>query len=186
MFEGLFKKQKNSWEILQDQISKRIDFLDKNCLEESEFDIIAKELNLLDKYENLTEKEEQQMVSLESKLEATSLEVKTLPEFKFALERLGLDSQLIDNVVAHENAHLNKAEILDAKPIGFMVAFYKKSNGDGAISPMAVRERIGEKDGISKEHWRVTNIEIALAPNEYGNAASKSDLEKVERLKNDI
>src|SRR5690349_5414894 len=59
------------------------------------------------------------------KLSKSQITCKTLPEYRYVLEKLGYTKAGLEYVLKHENAHGNMAEFLNAENRGYVVIIYK-------------------------------------------------------------
>src|SRR3989344_6942533 len=73
----------------------------------------------------------QEYESREAELEKLhgALEFSTLPEFSRALKAIGFPKELLEEILAHENAHMNRIEAYGITGT-YLVQFYKKLTSD--------------------------------------------------------
>lgn len=100
-----------------------------------------------------------------------------LKEFRLILKNLGLSKEDIEDQLAHENAHANKAESLDSKHLDYRVTILRGKNGEYLFQPYA---RIFIPEDWSEEKIKEVWTKIARAPEEYGNKMSPSDIEMID------
>ncbi len=138
---------------------------------------------LFEKFDERTPEEEEEYKALKAKREKSGLIVKTLPEFRYALESLGIYSpEQVADILSHENAHANKMETLGVKFMGYEIVVFKKENGKGGLMFIAISDEfpidwdIEKKKGVHKK--------IANAPEEYESSHPLSSFDKamIDRL----
>ena len=112
-------------------------------------------------------------------LENGVFRIETLLEFKLFMENLGMPKEDIQDFLAHENAHSNKAESLGAEHLGYKINLIR--NGNGYIFKPS--SDIYIPDEWSEEKINDTYKLIAQAPEEYGNRLSPDDIEILKKLK---
>ena len=105
--------------------------------------------------------------------EHAKIHVKTLPEFKMVLEKIGMPYDNLIDTLEHENAHANKAEELGALHEKYAILCIKYKDGYGYI-PQA---GIYIPDEWTNEKQMHVKNKIISAPEEYGNYLSQDDLE---------
>lgn len=140
----------------------------QNAILESDY---HRHCGLVDK-EVLSEEEK----ALESRIDSATVRTNNLGDFQFAMEEFWEPEHAL-NVLAHENAHVNKAQSLGVKTHGYKLTFIKREDGKLFIQPTATIDIFGG----SNEEKRKTK-EILLAPLEYGNRLSDGDIELLKQL----
>lgn len=117
----------------------------------------------------------------DDEIKNASLQVQTLPEFHIALQVLaekGVPREVLLDMLEHENAHANIAEVLDVNFQGYRII--PVSHHDGASLQPQVR--IGLPDDWSQEKREQVLREIIMAPDVYGNSLSEFDKKDLEDL----
>lgn len=109
--------------------------------------------------------------------ERASVHLTTISDFRLAMEKIRFDKETIEDCLAHENAHANKAETLKIEPT-YLITVLRK--GAHLFGQVAVKTDIRH---LPPEERRLARIAITSAPEEYGNELSESDRDKIERLK---
>lgn len=110
-------------------------------------------------------------------LDNAAVKVTTLNEFRWALEMLSnykgldyLDKERIDRIIAHENAHSNKAEMLGADHNCYSIPILKDNN------VYILRHLSTVISNIDDKNYKEDLIKILEAPDEYGEKMSESDI----------
>ncbi len=96
-------------------------------------------------------------------------------ELGMALKIWGLKDDEIDNIVEHENAHMNMAEYLKVETNGYLVSFIKQ---DRKVRLYAAAIQLNTTLEDPKIHEA-----IIRAPLDYGNKLSIGDIEMLNELK---
>lgn len=107
------------------------------------------------------------------KYEKAKIYVKTLPEFRLLLEKIGMPYEKLIDSLQHENAHGNKADELGAVHDGYNLLCLKYNGGYGYIPQVGIN--IPDEWPQEKQD-RILN-EIYRAPEEFGNSMSPDDIE---------
>lgn len=179
------EKVPNAFELKKKEIDTKIDYLLENHATRKEFFLILESIKeLSNSYgEPIDENVREELDKVLNKFEKTTIKLDSLPEFSYALEKISnLPKKLVQEVVAHENAHINKAEELGAKDVGYVIGVFKHENGKIAIFPLAWHIFNKEK-GYSKEEIRQISIQISEAPKIYGEKLSPRDIAKINNLR---
>jgi len=113
------------------------------------------------------------------KIEEASVIVEYLEDFKILLRILGQSEDYVRNLVAHENAHANKAEELEGVFKGYRLVFFREENGTIGFQPFADAEPVDTWDNSKKKE---VMKEILLAPLVYGDKLSPIDIQNIKRL----
>ena len=116
---------------------------------------------------------------LKRKVTGSTITVKTLPEYRRAMELLGYNHDDLIDTLAHENAHANTAERLGARHDGYNLLL-KKAEAGIHILPQAFIYIPDEWD--TKKQIEV-HEKIVRAPEEYGNTLSPGDIKDLSKLK---
>lgn len=109
--------------------------------------------------------------------ERASIHLTTINDFRLAMEKIRFDKKMIEDCLAHENAHANKAETLKIEPT-YLITVLRK--GAHLFGQVAVKT---DTSHLPSEERRLARIAITSAPEEYGDELSESDRNKIERLK---
>lgn len=104
--------------------------------------------------------------------EHAKIHVRTLPEFKMLLEKIGMQGDSLIDSLEHENAHANKAEELGARHEGYQVLCLRYKNGFGYIPQVSIY--IPDRWSLHKQ--KEVSGKIINAPEEYGNSLSPDDI----------
>lgn len=168
-------EQSSNWEGRKAEIEHEIEMLRQDCLTEEEFDLIRSYLEIP---ESLTAEIE---LDLKKRLDSSTLFLRTLPELAYALEAVKFPKETKEDILAHENAHGNKADEVGAKHDGYKLVFIKDKNGKLIFAP-AAQITIPKNDVWAKERQAKTRIEITQAPEMHGNKLSEQDKEDLRRL----
>ncbi|MFH1608426.1 MAG: hypothetical protein ABH951_00200 [Patescibacteria group bacterium] len=170
----------NNWEIRKLEIERQVEYLKNNCMGEEERNNLTK---ILEEYstkaDSLSERRLDIALTWKKKIEKSTLTMQTLPELRYALEVMKLSKEVIEDTLAHENAHGNKADELGARHLGYKLTFAKSKNGGICFFPMAELYIPEEDEGWTKEKQKRVDEEITRAPEIYGNELSDSDKEKL-------
>jgi len=107
--------------------------------------------------------------------------VNTLPEYKILLD-LTAYPETVSYLLAHENSHMNVAQQLAVPIDGYALVVSKDEQGFHYLPFVAYEV---------PHHWdRKKQIkaimQIANAPDEYGNSLSPGDIETIEQSKNKL
>ncbi len=132
-----------------------------------------------------TPEEEDEYRMLKVKIENSGLIVKTLPEFRYALECLGIYSpEEIKDILSHENAHANKMESLGILCLGYEIIVFKKENGKGGLMFITIAD--APPADWDKNKKLEVHKKIANAPEEYesNHPLSSFDRATIHRLTN--
>lgn len=189
-----------SLEEIKEEVIKKIEQASSNPISEDRLEEIENELKLsTDKFIETSKRSKKQLESerkLEEEIFTASAIVNNLVEFRIMLdylsEKFGLEHGWVEKYLAHENAHVNIAEVTEHEFVGYATVFIKDNTGELiAIQPLNfTRPQLewGPEEMIKK------NIETAEAPEKYSDKLSDGDesdlvlarqrLEKIEKDKN--
>lgn len=136
---------------------------------------IKKETTSLDE-EELTEYE-----NIKKLLERGIIKVQTLPELRQLLEDVGLETKEINEIMAHENAHANKAEELGGNFEGYALLFKKHPFLKYLIGKNISTEIITKVN--PSEDWKIEQKKdfinkVMQAPHDSKNNLSKHSKKK--------
>lgn len=107
-------------------------------------------------------------------LDKATIAAENLHEYKLILETIGLSEEEIKDLLAHENAHANKAESLGAKHLSYKISIMVDRDNHYLYQPFS---HLHIPEEWSEEKVKDAWIKIAKAPEEYGNKMSSSDIE---------
>ena len=111
------------------------------------------------------------------------MKVDNLNEFRLLMELFGTSEEKIQDILAHENAHGNKADSLGIKGVkhlGYELRI-KKTN-DGYFLQPKVDIHYPIRYRLLKKKFRQVRKDIISAPEEYGNKLSPNDIETLKKL----
>ncbi|MFA7193489.1 MAG: hypothetical protein WC087_01050 [Candidatus Paceibacterota bacterium] len=177
---------------MKEEISGRLDRAINNPISEERFSEL--ELQLQNLKENFLKKgyrespEIDDEDSIEKEIFASSAIADTIVEFKEMLDQLGdrfgKYRDWVGKYLAHENAHTNVAETLGYEKVGYATVFIKDENENLAfIQPLHFsKPQIdwGPRESLEKQ------LEVASAPEKYGDKLSDSDEANIEEYKKDL
>jgi hypothetical protein len=123
---------------------------------------------------SLNKKDKDNEEKIDKLLDKSTIEAENLHEYKLILETIGLSEDEIKDLLAHENAHANKAESLGAKHLSYKITIMIDKNNNYLYQPFS---HIYIPEEWSDEKVKDTWVKIAKAPEEYGNKMSSSDIE---------
>ena len=159
-----------------DELMKRAE---ENALDSEEFMATRKRLEFLTSQKDRTNFLSE-IWDLKKKMAKSSVTVKTLYELKMLLEKSKMDKETQISVLAHENAHGNKADSLGAKHESYILSVWKIGDKFG----YSVGTHITHPDAWDKDKDKNVSIEYTKAPEEYGGYLSDKDKEDIEQKNN--
>jgi hypothetical protein len=112
------------------------------------------------------------------KVEEASIVVEYLKDFEILLRILGQSEDYIRNLLAHENAHANKAEELGGVFKGYRLVFFRE-DGKIRFQPFADAVPLDTWDNSKKKE---VMKEVLSAPLAYGDKLSEVDIHNINRL----
>lgn len=170
----LLEAKESLAKLLQEAQARAMDSLELNTMFRRKMDLLtqpfAEFLKNLDEYDKLDEEIKKHIVV-----------VKTLPEYRMLLEKTA-NTATVEDTLAHENAHLNKAESLGVPVEGYAIIVSKNEKGF-VYAPYAEYKMPTSWD---QRRQIEANIQIANAPHEYGNRLSPTDEKRIEELKKQL
>lgn len=170
------KPPQNTFEQRKDELRNLIKLKKQSAIYDDQFDELFKQI---ENYEHLISNggidglldlEKEDYKKKKEKLESISLQVKTLPEFRFVLSEIGKSEEEIQENLAHENAHANVAESLGARHETYIVYFLKNGN--------VYQTRVTLPDSLTEDEVYNISKKAIEAPEEYGKAGGLSDDDK--------
>lgn len=155
--------------------------------------------NINKKILDMAEKESVRELSLKEKAEYDTLvnrlvdagiTAKTIPEFRALLEQIGLKTKQIEKILAHENAHANKAEEIGGEKSfkGYNINFIKSPilkklfipfHPTSYSQPHAIIE---PPEGLSTKERADFYKKVLEAPEKYGEELSPDDIKALNKL----
>lgn len=159
-------------------MKKLIDTACENAITEEEFD--EYQSIYLKKLDDISDDEVDRFDELDLKVEASKVLCNNLNDFKYALEYFGVDDPI--DLLAHENAHANKAEQLGVDFEGYYLKIMKCSDGHYHADIGADIDISGKEFSWSKDRQKEADIDITRAPYEYGNKMSADDIDRLDRI----
>lgn len=179
-----FNPQQNQEERFA-QIKSQIEQMKFHRVSKEEFEaVLARSKVLAQKGVNKTEEENIERDSLKTKFESFGVFVKTLPEFRYAVECLDYyNKKKVDDLVSHENAHANKTEFLGIEHVGYGIISLIDKNGKEEEVFFAKRGEFPE-EWTREEELRALK-QIAGAPEEYESNEPLSSWDKDKINKDD-
>lgn len=114
---------------------------------------------------------------IEEILAKSSVSVESLYDYRLVLNALELPKEEIDDILSHENAHANKAEVVGAKHLDYGITIMKNNKGGYTYQPYSSLYIPKEwEEGKVRDAWE----KIATAPEEYKNKMSKEDIQMLQ------
>jgi hypothetical protein len=166
-------KKSNLLEQAKKGIEERVAYIKENPIRFGIAEQLKLEYIRLLHKENITEEEHARLVEIRKWFNDAMMSVETLTEFRLALESFGCTEEYITGVIAHENAHGNRAAALKAKHYGYtLLAMYDEQEKEFVLQPSCSLDVID-----SWSNWRKNRVKIAYtkAPEDYGNSLSSKD-----------
>ena len=147
-----------------------------NALDYDEYQNLNNRLEELSTKENLSIEEDEEFTDIMNKINLASFHTRELIDFKLAMQRFGLSEENVTDFLAHENAHANKADELDAGFDKYLLTILVR---DGKL--------VGQPStlfNLDLDHPDAKKIlkTITLAPEEYGNKLSPGDIRSLDNL----
>lgn len=116
----------------------------------------------------------------EQTVHAATARANNLVEFRLLLEEANLRSALVQEFVAHENAHANVAEqhFDTTHFMGYGLIFFKRGGRISATQPCILEEK---KAGADTLAYIGSMIRVLEAPDMYGEVCSKDDEQELRK-----
>jgi hypothetical protein len=180
--EGINKGQ-NSLETLRKEIRERIEKVRHNPISQKRLQELESRMDAIftrfsEKGERTTGeiKEEKNIIS---EISRHSVVVYGIAEFRLVLEEMAdyikgfYTKEDIDDILAHENAHMNVASSLEYKISGYALTFIDSGDGNLGVQPSCLF--------FMNENWNLkqtlnNTISSLDAPRKYGNSLSEKDI----------
>lgn len=115
-------------------------------------------------------------------LNRTRIHVETLPEYSFLLQLAGLQGKDLEEVLSHENAHMNVAESFNAIVHGYVLDISLAWHDDKKAYILQPAADVDLPCDWSDQTKRIVSKLLALAPQFYGDAMSDGDIMLVQEL----
>lgn len=163
-------------------LQKKVAFAKEHILSEQDYENISTEqlrMRAIEKDREFTNEEVDHFLSFLEKIENATVIVSTIPEARRVMELLNFKPDQVTHVLAHENAHANKAEELGGEHLGYEFILNRGSEGNILIHAQA-KNKI--PDGLSEEEEKIFKLKTLFAPEEYGNKLSEADIRDIEEL----
>ena len=183
----------NHTEKTKEKVTQSLEQAKRNPIFESRITELESQLNTLKDTFIKQGSRSAEMLAEENAIEAEIMQSSALadniPEYREMLSQIassyGLSQEWADDLLAHENAHANVAEVTEHEWVGYAAIFIKDENNNlTSIQPVHFTKpqlSWGPKELLEK------SIEVTKAPEEYGNRLSEGDdaslTEDTERLK---
>lgn len=147
-----------------------------NAIDYEEYQNLNNRLENLSTKESLSTEEEEEFTKIMDRINLASFHTEELINFKLAMERFGFSEENVIDFLAHENAHANKADELDAGFDKYLLTILIR---DGKL--------VGQPStlfNLDLEHPEAKKIlkKITSAPEEYGNKLSPDDINSLNNL----
>lgn len=138
----------------------------------------------------LSPEEKAEYETLVNKLLDAGVTAKTLTEFRLLLEQMGLRPKQVEDILAHENAHANKAEELGGEESfkGYNVNFIKAPLLKKLFIPFHPNSYsqphviVKSPEGMSNQERVDFDRKVLGAPETYGENLSPGDIETLNKL----
>lgn len=138
--------------------------------------------NLLPESQKPNSFNKERLDALEKIILNATAQAKNITEFRLFLEEAGLPTNLIDEFVAHENAHANTVEqhpeSIEFR--GYGLTYFKEGNTLASVQPCILEKKRGVAETID---YIVDKIKALEAPDVYGEETSQDDKREIEALK---
>ena len=171
-------QMKESWKIAVEQ---QIEKAKKNAIDSKNFDYLTKRLDEIASMDDgeITDAHMAQFTAMKNDYDNATFQVKTFSEYRYALEQIGISKENQDELIAHENAHVNVGEQLGAE-IGGYRGTVLKEGPNYIVVPNAM---VFPNENQPQAKVQADYLRIANAPEEYGNSLSQFDQQKINKHK---
>lgn len=167
------EKMKNPIEEIRDHLRKIVEEKQSQLISKREFRSLEDRLFQLTEKNDLTDAEKEELNKMIEKRDDVIVRVGTLPEFRILLEEIYnnqkipylKDKQEINDLLEHENAHGNVADIEGVANAGYSFTFLKDAYIASSI-------QLYTEKNLHKEKI------VALAPKTYNTKIPMSDSDK--------
>ncbi len=176
-----------SHNLIETNIEQKLDDVKTRALQMSAVKGILNEIELILKRQEVGESNQHDadyLEELRKAVDESSVIVQSLAEFRILVSKtIGkFNTNNVDRVIAHENAHANVIEAEGAHFLGYRLLVVKND-----VTGSSFSYRPGVKYD-SPEDWdterkQKASINILSAPEDYGDRLSDSDQERLDRLK---
>lgn len=160
-------------------VELKLNYAKNRALEEDEMDMLLKRKSVLESEntpENILQLEKVNRILAEH-----AVVVNNLNDYKTLLKNTGISEDQVIEILAHENAHANKAESLDENFGGYALLVWR-DNDIFKYLPFAMTSVGGDFDNKRFEK----EMAIARAPDEYGEETSLADKERIKSLEQSL
>lgn len=164
----------NFEKIGEDPVETKVKELERSAMHDDVYVEYTKKINeiilMIDGGGYVSDLEKQELIRMQENLASSTVSFTSLSEFKKAVEVYysGVEA---DEIVAHENAHMNIAESLGVEA-EYGVALTKTEAGLGFYSTVKL---LAFPVGMSKKDQIKSLIAISSAPDSYGEENSDND-----------
>jgi hypothetical protein len=181
-FEQTEKDSQNSFELLQKEISQKIEQAKQHPLKVSRYleleSLIKAQQQKLFREGIKTQEDIDLDTKIQEEIIAAAAIVKTIPEYKELLtqvsQQYNLGEEWINDLLAHENAHANAAEQIGYEQVGYGTFFLADENGSlVSIQPAHVHIEPNSWTPIEVIENGIRTLE---APDVYQNKMSEDDV----------
>ncbi|MEM8527626.1 MAG: hypothetical protein AAGG68_23495 [Bacteroidota bacterium] len=167
------------------KLVQRFQAVMNDLLMEEEYDELVELQNQLS-YPAITEYGEDeyfQFQEISKILNRGRIHVDTLAEYRFVLFLTGMKAKDIDELLAHENAHVNVAESFNAIVHGYVLDISMKWEGNRKAFVLQPAADVDLPYDWSEENRRRVSELMAYAPKLYGECLSEGDIKILEQLR---
>ena len=186
--EKLFNSIDSSqlWEQRKSEIEARVNELLNNYPNYDSLVPLIKEISQEALWNTYSPEKKQDIINSEEKIKQHSVFLNTLPEFRYALETIHRSTKYNEDatneLLSHENAHMNVAEIEGLKGIGYSITPYKRPSGFKGYWAMAWVEK--PPSDWTEEKIKDVYTKINEAPIIYDESGKLSQFDKnaIEKL----
>jgi len=170
----------NDWEQKKSEIDQKIEVLDKKRFAYKDYLQLQQ---YIENIEGLTQDQLFHARLLDIIQKRSILKLETLPEFKYALEKLpNTSKEWRTEMLAHENAHANVADKLGVEHFDYSLIFLEGKDEEKLYIPQASHINPEMIEGWTKQRQNEANLEITQAPEVYGGRLSESDKKEIEKI----
>jgi hypothetical protein len=143
------------------------------------YDAVTEIINKINDLREKSGDHEEEISDLKQKIKPSTVTVHTISEFKLLLQKTDIDPDETIQLLAHENAHANKADSVGAKEISYnlLIADGGECWRYDAWVSYDIPDSWPERERI------ISKISILNAPKEYGDDHSDEDQAMIRKLK---
>ena len=179
------ERPKNLWEQKKQEIDEKISRVKQTCFTDKKMEdlslIVEQFLPENVDIDKLPSSTVLFLASIRDKILNTSgVFLKTLPELRYGLEKMGCTKEYVEEMVVHENAHGNVTDKLGANHIGYNLLVTKSE--DGSYHVVVPQSVVYIPDKWGKMRQLFVQREITSAPTRYNSQLSPSDASKIDQI----